>query len=92
MRLYFPLSGSVSLSRVWTAPRRKTGTGSGILTPQRGRLRGRITGGMLDSEVAREALSYVEELARVEPAVGLLCFERSERNCHRDVILQRIKQ
>ena len=47
---------------------------------------------MLDSEAAREALSYVEELARVEPAVGLMCFERSECNCHRDVILQRIKQ
>lgn len=47
---------------------------------------------MLDSEAAREALSYVEELARVEPAVGLMCFERSECNCHRDVILQRIKK
>lgn len=47
---------------------------------------------MLNSEAAREALAYVEELARVEPAVGLMCFERSECNCHRDVILQRIKQ
>ncbi|WP_455116106.1 DUF488 domain-containing protein [Rothia aeria] len=47
---------------------------------------------MLDSEAAREALTYIEELARVEPAVGLMCFERAECNCHRDVILQRIKQ
>lgn len=47
---------------------------------------------MLDSEAAREALAYVEELACVEPAVGLMCFERLECNCHRDVILQRIKQ
>lgn len=47
---------------------------------------------MLNSEAAREALAYVEELAHVEPAVGLMCFERSECNCHRDVILQRIKQ
>lgn len=48
--------------------------------------------GILDSEAARAALSYVEELARVEPAVGLMCFEKSECNCHRDVILQRIKR
>lgn len=47
---------------------------------------------MLDSEAAREALTYIEELALVEPAVGLMCFERAECNCHRDVILQRIKQ
>jgi hypothetical protein len=47
--------------------------------------------GMLESETARQAFSDLEELAQTGSIVALMCFERAECNCHRAVILERIK-
>jgi hypothetical protein len=46
----------------------------------------------LDSETARQALAYLRKLAQFNDSVALMCVESRDEECHRDVILQYLRE